>query len=352
MVRLMFKRKTAVATLVEILLVVGITSAACATSLSDSDMVNFLTQSLCLDASGKPTKQIPLIDNCTSMRPQRADDTAVYQKRDWPDQQVYPHYFLTGHQASDSVLINTSRVPTIEQTEDFGGDPQHQFGRFDSNDAGQVVLVIGGWASIVMTEDANGGVQWFIGSGCKRSVQEGKLSWLLFNRAVTTGKWTDIVAKLKITRAPSACPQKFNPAFTRYRREQISFPVRLIKGNAVTLTTRPLDVIVVEHFGGTAANPNSMASLERFFFASHLGWIRWERWENVAVHSEPMFSDRAQKLVASARCPAIDYSAAPGPNWLGVGCRTWSTIVRLNDSWSVRDYRWRALEGFDWSSGF
>ncbi len=227
--RLTFAANCAVAAFVQFFIVLAATSAGCAASLNDNDMLNFLTQSLCLDAAGKPTTQIPIIDNCPSMRPQRADDKAIYEKRDWPDHQVYPHYFLTGHQASDSVLVTSAKRSVVEQTLDFGGDPQHHFGYFDANDAGQVVLLVGGWASIAMTQDANGGVQWFIGSGCKRSAEGGRQSWLLFNQAVPTGSWAAALAQLNITRSASDCPQRFNPAYTRYRREQIPFPFRLVR---------------------------------------------------------------------------------------------------------------------------
>jgi hypothetical protein len=325
---------------------------AFAAPLSNNDMLNFLTQSLCLDAAGKPTSQIPVVDTCTSMRPQRADDRAVYQKHDWPDARVYPHYFLTGHQASDSVLVNSTATPAVEQTMDFGGDPQHQFGYFDTNDAGQVVLLVDGWASIVMTQDLHSGIVWFVGKGCQSSPRTAALSWLLFNRTVPTGQWADVVANLNITHSPSDCPQRFNLAFTRYRREHISFPFRLVKGNDVTTTSLPLDVIITEHFAGAAANPASNASLERFFFARYLGWVRWERWENlsnVAIAPRRTTDIRlAQNLVPSRRCPAVAYSTSPGPGWYEVDCRTWTTIVRITKPWSVSDYHWGALENARW----
>jgi hypothetical protein len=340
------------AILLQTLAVLVVINTPSAAALTNADMVNFLAQSLCLNTAGNPTAQIPIIDNCTSMRPQRADDTAVYQKHDWPDRQVYPHYFLTGHQASDSVVISLTNRPVIEQTLDFGGDPQHHFGYFDSNDAGQIVLLVGGWASIVMTQDATGGVQWFIGSGCRGSVGGGRLSWLLFNQTIPSGSWAAIVPSLNIARSPSDCPARFNPAYTRYRREQISFPFRLVQGNTVTMTMRPVDVIITEHFNGRSPDPALDTSLERFYFCNHLGWLRWERWENLAVHNEPQFTERARDLNASARCPAVSYSTAPGPNWVRVGCRTWTTIVKPNKPWSVKDYHWKAVEDFNWSSNF
>jgi hypothetical protein len=323
-----------------------------AATLTDTDMENFLVQSLCIDSAGKPTSQIPIIDNCTSMRPQRADDQAIYQKHDWPDQRVYPHYFLTGHQASDSVLWDSAGRPVIEQTLDFGGDPQHHFGYFDSNDAGQVIMLIGGWASAVMTQDARGGVQWLIGEGCKQSAEGGRLSWLLFNRNVSIGAWAATIVHLNIARSQDACPTTFNPAYTQFRREETSFPFRVVQGNSVSVINRTLDIIMTNHYAGASPNPIMNTSLERFFFARNLGWVRWERWENL---SNPAIAARravdsglAQNLVASRRCPAVSDSTAPGPGWYEIDCRTWTTIVRVSKPWTVRDYRWPALQNTTW----
>jgi hypothetical protein len=337
---------------VMLFIMLGLIDTASAASLSESDMVDFLTQSLCLDTAGKPTSQTPVIDNCASMRPQRANDPATYQKRDWPNQLLYPQYFLTGRQESDSVLINSGDTPAIEQTLDFGGDSQHQFGYFDVNDGGQVVLLVGGWASIVMTQDATGGVQWFIGEGCKRSVKNGKLSWLLFNQAVPSGRWAAVVATTALGHSPSDCPQQFNRAYTRYRREQITFPFRLVRGDSVTVTSRPVDVIVTDHFGGAAPNPASDAHLERFYSARHLGLLRWERWNNGGyapfASRQPSMVRQSEDLQASHRCPTVGFSTSPGPGWYLVDCRTWTTIVKLTKPWSVSDYHWRAVEDADW----
>jgi hypothetical protein len=338
---------------ISVLVICSATFVACAASLNDNQMVDFLAQSLCVDALGKPTSQIPIIDNCTSMRPQRADDRAVYQKHDWPDQRVYPQYFLTGHQASDSVLANPKGRPVIEQTQDFGGDRNHQFGVMDANDGGQAVLLVDGWASAVMTQDAGAGVQWFIGNGCRRSVEDGRRSWVFFNEAVPTGMWADTVTNLGLGRSASACPKQFNLAYTRFRREQVLFPFRLVNGNNVTMTSRALDVIITDHFGGgAAANPASNPSLERFFFAKHLGWVRWEAWKNVEY---PAFLARraamlgqAEALQAGRRCPAVAYSTPPGPGWYQVDCRMWTTIVRVTKPWSVRDYHWPVFQNADW----
>ena len=330
---------------------VWLINPASAASLDKTDMVKFLTQSLCVDASGNVTSQIPIIEHCTAMRPQRGSDRAVYRKHDWPDRRL-PRYSLLAHQASDSVLQGPAGKPVVEQTFDFGDFPGRLFGRFDRSDGGQVVLLVKGWASIVMTDDSTGGVQWFISNGCKHSIERGRKSWLLFNRNTPTGRWAHVVANAGLGRSAADCPQQFNLAYTRYRRARVLFPFRIVQGSTVTDTSRVLDVVVTDHFGGAATNPASNAHLERFYFARHLGWVRWERWNNSGnsayAADRAMLIQRAQSLSASGRCPMVDFSNSPGPGWYEVDCRMWTTIVKRTKPWSVNEYHWRAFSDTGW----
>lgn len=326
-------------------------SGAVAARLSDDDMIRFLTQGICLDAIGRPTSQVPVVDNCARVRPQVDTDREVYQKHDWPDMQMYPRHYVVGHQASDSVLVSGVGRPVVEQTLDFGGDPYRQFGRFDREDGGNVVLLANGWASIVMTQDLNSGVAWFIGAGCEHSRQDAAVSWLLFNDDVPTGSWAEGVAHLTNSHSPFFCPRRFAVGLTRFRRERIQFPFRVVQGEKVRMAKFQVDVIISDRFGGANSIAGSRG-LERFYHARDLGMIRWERWENLAVHTDSHFATRARDVIASRRCPEVEYSTSPGPTWTRVGCRTWTTIVRPNEPWTVKDYHWRALEDFNWTSGF
>lgn len=322
-----------------------------AASLSQKDMIDFLAQSLCLDASGHTLAQIPILDSCKFMRPQLSGDIAIYRKHDWPDTRQ-PGSYRLGHQASDSVLLRTSVTPVVEQTFDFGGASGREFEHFDSVDGGQVVLLMRGWATAVMTQDPTGGVQWFIGNGCRRSRDGGKLSWLFFNQDVPSDRWGSVVANAGLAHFATECPLRFNLAYTRFRRDTVSFPFRVVSDGTVTKTNRPLDVIISEHFGGGAPDAASNAHLERFYFARHLGWIRWERWENTnsPTHAVRAAADlrRVGLLKASGRCPAVSYSTPPGPGWEQVDCRTWTTMVKLNKPWRVSDFHWHAAEDADW----
>ena len=326
------------------LLVAIFSNSTFAAPLSESDMISFLTQSFCLDNSGKPTSQIPYIDDCKAVGPQRGADQAVYFKRDWPDAHYVPHYLLTGHQESDSVMYGSAKDPIIEQTFDFGGDADHEFGQFDHADGGQVAVLVKGWASLIMTEDANTGVGWFIGEGCRHSREEAGLSWLAFNRDAPAGRWAETTSHLTLQHAPDACPQRFGEAYLRYRHESVSFPFRVVVDGKVSNTNRTLDVIISEHYGG--ANIAGASHLERFFFARNLGLVRWERWENLTVHKDPTIAQRAQALADGDCCPPINYSNLPGSGWIQVYCRNWTTIVRNTTHRTVSDFHWRAFEEY------
>jgi hypothetical protein len=312
-------------------------------------MLDFLAQSLCLDASGKPTSQIPIVDDCSSTRPQRGDDRAVYRKHDWPDRRV-PTKALLAYQASDSVLEERAGRPVIEQVFLFGDAPGRSFERFEVG-AGNVVLLVDGWASIVMTDD-NTGVQWFIGEGCKQSAERGRLGWLLFNRDTPTGRWADVTPNLSKGKYENDCPAAFGPSYTRYRRENMTFPFRVVDGNRVTEVSRALDAIVTDHFGGGSPDFASDNHLERFYSARHLGLVRWERWENVnnrpSAQRQAKAAQASQLLDISDRCPTVDYSTSPGPGWSRVDCRMWTTIVKVNKPWAVNDLHWRAFEDANW----
>ena len=71
--------------------------------LSDADMIDYLTQSICVDLTGKPTDALPIGEDCLYRRPQRSDDTATYRKHDWPNSLAAAET-VQGYQASDSVV--------------------------------------------------------------------------------------------------------------------------------------------------------------------------------------------------------------------------------------------------------
>lgn len=314
----------------------------------DHEIIAYSVQSVCVDEAGRPSPELPISDSCSRARPQRSNDVATYRKHDWPNDLSAPDTVL-GYQASDSVIQRGVSRTLVVQTLDFG-TAGRVFGRFDEGrgDGGQLLVAVDGWASFVMTEDGTGGVQWFVGEGCKRSGNDDTrfAGWLVFRSQPRTDPWVSKVARLNITADPRVCPNVFNNAFTRYRFDRVEFPFRIINSVArVTDLRKPLEVVVSEHYGG--ASIRAADHLERFFMAKGLGLVRWERWANGNLEQPSSVRDSAEKLATTARCPRIDGYAMPARNWLLVDCRTWTTLVRQKAAWMVDDYRWPALRRFN-----
>ncbi|MBN9516692.1 MAG: hypothetical protein J0H97_25030 [Alphaproteobacteria bacterium] len=307
--------------------------------------LDFLVQSVCLDPAGKPTSTLPVDPACTTRRLQRSDDPAPYRKHDWPNvlgDPATPH----GYQASDSVTMQRGGRTLVVQTFDFGTNGR-TFGTFDGGrgDGGQVALILGDWSSFVLTEDGGGGVQWFIGEGCRSAGPSDRrfLSWLIFREPVA-GTWQDGMARLNIAPNIESCPRRFNDAYTRYRRDAVEFPFRIVGPARVRDERHRLDVVVSEHYGGS--DIPSADHLERFFFARGLGMVRWERWANGKITRDRQAAAMATALAQTARCPALKDYGAPGRDWLLADCRTWTVMIPQNRPWSVDDYGWRALQAF------
>jgi hypothetical protein len=319
-------------------------SVAVAESLSPNELMSFLVQSVCLDAGGQIRRGLPIDADCLIRQAQSDRDVATYRKYDWPNSNEAVRRPL-GYQASDSVIMRRGGRSFVEQTFDFG-DQTRAFGHFDTGlgDGGQVLVVVQGWASAIMTEDGGDGIQYFIGPGCRNSTQPaaGELSWLFFNSDIERGQWNSTLARLNKGHLSTECPTVFNAALTRYRLESIDVPFRIsATSERLTETTKPIDVIISEHYGGEEMT--SADHLERFYFARDLGLIRWERWENFAAPKPPALVRMAEQFAQTGRCRPWAYSTAVGPQWQMIDCRNWTTLV-ASTQWSVGDYRWTALD--------
>lgn len=232
-----------------------------------------------------------------------------------------------GFEASDSVLRNTPARNTVIQTFDFGYS-EPGFGRFDlqDGDGGQVLVIVDGWASVIMTQDGGDGVQWFIGR------DRSQLGWLMFRNTVTDA-WQSVDAELAKGRHATDRPLLYNEAYTRFRRQMLSMPFARA---GVFHEMRNLDVIVCEHYSG--GNPETAEAVERFVFAKGLGWVLWERWQqNVALPTEVVAAN-------AARLPALPELEAPlGEGWTRNDGRCWTNICEYATPVSVDMFAWPAL---------
>lgn len=236
-----------------------------------------------------------------------------------------------GTLASDSVQDTRPNGPVAIQTFDFGYTDAG-FGRFDlaDGDGGQVLQIVDGWASVVMTQDGGAGVQWFIGAVNPR------LGWLMFRDDVTD-QWQTITAALNDEGKPTSRPWLYNLAWTRYRKQPVTLPFLL---DGLPSPSRVLDAIVCEHYSGpTVSTSNAM---ERFVFAKGFGLVRWERWVNPAIAAAPA---TAAAFAASGRLPpAPELDGLLPSQWVPADGRCWTNMCSYSTPQSVRQFGWQAAQ--------
>ena len=279
---------------------------------------DFLVQDVCADATGRAVPGASPLDGaaaCPRHRKLAIGERLPYHKHDWPgaaDQVARPD----GYQASDSIPIRTSLGPAVLQTYDFG-DPPRRFGQLDSGDGGQVAFFSATTASFGITEDGGAGLQLFIGPGC--APVDG---WVVVGRGFATQPTGDTLAR--ITRQSRLCPDRLGYSYTRWRVQPVSYRT-MARGRP---GRAELPTLVSEHFGGRTVEDAD--HLERFQFTQALGYTRWERWQNLAVHNRAEDRAQAAAMAVSGRCePGLGPPAA-GP-WIMVDCRQWTQIVPSDD---------------------
>ena len=296
-----------------------------------------MAQAACLDAQGVPSPgRLPFEPGCGRGRPLAAGDPLPYRKHDWPGA---PHAAALprGYQASDSLLGTLLGRPAVLQTFDFGHDAR-AFGRFDSADGGQAVLLRDGAAASPMTQDGGGGVQWFQSPDCRAGA--GPAPGWLFAALPLGEAWQERVVRINKARGPDECPVAFAPSLTRWRTARVDLPWREAATGAVAAATA--EVLVSEHFGG--AGVDTADHLERFWFARGLGLTRWERWENPALSRLPGRERMARVIAESGRCPRIALGEPPAAGWQLVDCRTWTNMVRAAPGAPLAALAWPAPE--------
>src|SRR5215469_4903643 len=191
-----------------------------------TEMLGYLVQSMCLDADGRPSERLVIDPDCGTSRLMDESDPVFWRKHDWGG----VGGAVTGWQASDAVLAKRQGVSFADQTFDFGapatdnaGRPD-AFRRFDPNDGGDAIMIVGDTASVFLTQDAGTpGLQWFIGPNCTEAGRGRYVSWILFKADLGPG-WQSVVAELSSGIPQDTCPRRYNRAFTRYRLVSETFP--------------------------------------------------------------------------------------------------------------------------------
>lgn len=82
-------------------------------------MIDYLAQSICLDPTAKPSRALPIDEDCRHSRPQRSEDRPPNRKHDGPNSLAAAET-VQGYQASDSVVQRRGARTLVVQTFDFG----------------------------------------------------------------------------------------------------------------------------------------------------------------------------------------------------------------------------------------
>ncbi len=275
---------------------------------------NFLVENVCVDAAHQVLPGVSPLDEasaCPHQRKLAIGERLPYHKRDWPglnDRTTHPD----GYQQSDSFPVSTRFGLAVIQTYDFGDSPR-AFGQFDQGDGGQVAFLSAKTASFGITEDGGAGLQFFIGPDCQTLD-----SWVIVDSSFADRSFGQLLAR--ITRQIKACPAHLGYAFTRWHVQPVSYRDS-VRGQPGRVT---LQTLVSEHFGGK--DVEGADHLERMYFTQPLGYTRWERWQNLAVHDRSADRKQAEALAASDRCEAGLGPPSASAGWLMVDCREWTQM--------------------------
>src|SRR5258706_11165497 len=292
-----------------------------------SVVLDFMIQDACVDGAGAPLIGVSPLGGparCPAHRDLRVGERLPYHKHDWAetrDRAAQPD----GVQRSDSFPIRTRRLGlAVVQTFDFGTPPR-RFDVFDAGDGGQLAIVSANAVSFGLTEDGGDGLQLFLGPGCALADPAARLrdSWVLVDRTFAAERPGARLARL--TKWPERCGHAMSNAFTRW----------LVRGLRLRVESgdRPgvqdAETLVSDHFGGR--DPEVANHLERFYFTRALGYVRWERWENLARPGAAIARANAEAIAAalatSDRCDPIAERPASTGTWIMIDCRQWTHVV-------------------------
>lgn len=316
------------------LLLVALTASTARAAELPSDwrlVYDYMIQDACVGPDGALLVGVSPIDGparCPRHRDLRVGERLPYHKHDWAelrDRAAQP----TGVHRSDAFPIRTRALGlAVVQTFDFGTDPR-VFGRFDAGDGGQIAIFSARTVSYGLTEDGGDGLQFFYGPACAAGdpVERLRNSWVLVDRSAETARSGTLLARL--TKWSDRCPHALSNAHTRWKVRRLTVRVR----SAGQDGARTFETLVSDHFGGR--DPEVANHLERFYFTRALGYVRWERWENMARPGAPIARERAEEnaaaLAVSDRCDAIAEPPAATGRWIMIDCRQWTTMVPPDD---------------------
>lgn len=278
---------------------------------STPEVLDFLIQDVCIDASGNAVAGDPA--TCKTRRDLKPLERSPYLRTDNEAGRLY--LAITSHPvlAPDP----SRRLPRVAVPKEFGGDDASTaFRDLDPcapgicaprfRDGYDILEAEGRLVSIVGTSDPALNDQVFWRAGCSGGLENPanmEDSWLVFPTDIITRPTGSALARLQITQG-SRCPWFFNDAHTEWQ----------MLPQKVTFTTgKTLAAIRSDHFGGRT--PARADHLERFYFTREYGFTRWERWEAGAVN------------VKAHGCNGTTVQVRDGVQFRRTDCRDFTHVV-------------------------
>lgn len=293
---------------------------------ADPELLDYLIQDVCLDASGQPEPGDPAL--CTRRRNLQVGEPTSYLVRDF-DRAIPGHL---GYQASTSFPVRgADGWPMVMVVKNLasGFAPDFRFEFSAARDSFDLIDVSHGqFASVIRTSDGGCFDQAFAGVERPRGLAERSGGWILFPLDRAPSRWPAQSSregrtwKLQLTRGLDRCGNSTAQGLTRWTAPA-----------TVTFETgRKLKAIRSDHFASTRLGDANNA-LERFYFTREYGFSRWEAWLPLQRCKADLADARCNAGRADyallSRCAELDRAGkqtpglmrAGGQDWVRVDCR-------------------------------
>jgi hypothetical protein len=277
---------------------------------------DFLIQNVCISATGTVLPYSPTSSMCASTRDLLPGESLPYHKHDQFGVDVNPAA-TKGYQRSDS-FPSAASPNTIVQTLDFGVGGR-TFGTKDAGDGFNVFETRGSNASIVATDDAVGGIQFFLAPPCNinaSGLADVNDSWIIAPTVFQAGITQSTTTQLMLSHTLNTCPSRYDQSLTFWE-----IPVAKLGYTSGDL----LQTVISYHYSHPTVDGSD--HMEKFYFTRELGATRWERWERPGTPYHTGEAARAASSSASGTCNGASVASDHLSDWYRVDCREWTNII-------------------------
>jgi hypothetical protein len=277
---------------------------------------DFLIQNVCISATGTVLPYSPTSSMCSSTRDLLPGERLPYHKHDQYGVDANPDA-VKGYQRSDS-FPSVSLPNTVVQTLDFGVGGR-TFGTKDIGDGFNVFETRGSNASIVATDDAIGGIQFFLAPPCNvnaSDLSDINDSWIIAPTVFQAGITQSTTTQLMLSHTLNTCPSRYDQSLTFWE-----IPIAKLGYTSGDL----LQTVISYHYSHPTVDGSD--HMEKFYFTREFGATRWERWErpNTPYHTDE--KTRADTQAAAGTCNGSSVASDHLSDWYRVDCREWTNII-------------------------